>query len=150
MEVDDHQKKLKQSVRLKDFPPHHSLNAYKLGFYFEAVTVLHGYTESRMRELFHLHATKISRKPLGLTWDVNERLSYIALAHVLFVLQFIDKTEYNVLTGFNAMRNELIHKHFHEPYDDFYYGVSKKKLASCYKQTLKITDKIERKSEGLL
>ncbi len=142
MKKDEHSYKMHQSIRLKEFPTEHSLSAYKRGYYFEAITVLHGFIESQLKSLFHVYSSKATKSPLSVAWDINEKLSFVAATHVSFVLQLITKNEYDILIGFNVLRNELIHKFYLDPYDDFYYGISKKKFSSCYKQALKLASKI--------
>jgi hypothetical protein len=135
---------------LKVFPIDHSIDAFKKEYYFEAVAVLHGFIETQMKSYFHLHAVNVSKQPLARSWDVNDKLSYISLAHVIFVLNLIDKSEYDVLVSFNTLRNELMHRYYLDPYEGFPKRISKSKLNSVFKSVVNVTYVIMEKADNLV
>ena len=144
-------KKTKETfIKLKEFPPDHSISAFEKGFYFEAITVLHGYIESEMKSYFHLNSVKNSEVELSIAWDVKEKLSFISLTHLLFVLNLINKNEHDILVSFNTLRNELIHRYYLNLYDESYKGISKNKYTSIYKQTLKLVYLISERADELV
>jgi hypothetical protein len=137
-------------IKLKEYPPEHAINAFKQEYFFEAVAVLHGFIELEMKSFFHLKAAKINKMPLSKAWDVNDKLSYIMLAHVLFVMNFISKDEYDTLISFNTIRNEIMHRYYSDKYEEGNKGISKVKLTSCFKSALRVVNKISREAESLV
>ncbi len=143
MKAENHRKKIEEFVGFKESPHKHSLKAYNEGYYFEAFTVIHGFLAGQMKAILHLYSHKINKTPLSVAWDINEKLTYYPLAHVLFTFQIITKHEYDILVAFNSMRNELIHKFYLDLYENTYDGITKKKCNSCYKAALKLSEKFE-------
>ena len=121
--------------------------ALKSGFYFEAVSVLHGYVEKEMRGLLHLSVSVKRQIPLNVGWDANEKLTFLSLAHVLYIIQEVDNDEYGILIGFNSLRNEIVHRFYQDKYDGVGYQISKTKLNSVLKRVLKLVEKISQRSE---
>lgn len=140
-------KKRDKRIRLKDFPPDHAVAAFKKEYYFEAITVLHSWTEKEMRSLFHLCISNKLNIPISEGWDVNEKLSYLPLAHVLFITQQLNKAEYDVLISFNSLRNEVIHRYYLDPYEGSWHEISHVKFTSLFNQTLKIVKDIGYRAE---
>jgi hypothetical protein len=136
-----------KNIRLKAYPPDHAKNAFEQEFYFEAITVLHGFIEQQMRSLFHLCISSKLDIPIADGWDVNEKLSYLPLSHVLFITQQIDKNEYDILISFNSLRNEVIHRYYHDPYEGWGYEISKIKFASQFNQALKVVSEMGFKAD---
>ena len=105
---------------MKDSPSEHSYKAYEEGYYFEAVAVLHGHVEREMKSLFHTYFLKMHKEPIPANWyaetyDANDRLSFIMIAHVLFVISLITKNEFDILVSFNSLRNTLMHRFYSAP-----------------------------------
>jgi uncharacterized protein YutE (UPF0331/DUF86 family) len=93
-----------------------------------------------MREiLLSFTATKL-KTPLVKVWDINERLDLKNLSNILYILQLITEKEFQTLNALNSMRNEIIHKYFYTPYDDFYKGVSKAKFLSIFKPSFNLSN----------
>jgi hypothetical protein len=143
-------KKRELNLNLKEYPTDHALKALKEEYYFEAVAVLHGFIEREMKSFFHLKAATISNTPLKNAWDVNEKLSYIMLAHSLFILNFIGKNEYDTLVSFNTIRNEIMHRYYLDKYEEGHIGISKVKLNSCFKSALKVVKEIGKRADELV
>jgi hypothetical protein len=135
---------------LKSFPIDHSIEAFEKEYYFEAVAVLHGFIESQMKSYFHLHAANVSKESLSKGWDINDKLPYISLAHVIFVLNLIDKAEYDNLISFNTLRNELMHRYYLDPYEGWPKRISKSKLNSVFKSVVKVTYLIMERADDLV
>ena len=142
--------RLDQKISLTAFPPDHAFKAYKVGCYFEATAVLHGYLESQMKSLFHLYAIKNSQTQLSETWDVSEKMSYIMLSHTLFILNIINKKEYHVLVNFNTLRNTLMHRFYLDPYEGTNKGVSIKKFESCFVPAYNLLYQLMEKADELV
>jgi hypothetical protein len=143
------------NITLKGSPSDHSYKAYKDGYYFEAIVVLHGHIEGQMKSLFHLHSLKMCKEPIpeswwAETWDANDRLSFIMIAHVLFVNSLITKNEYDILVSFNTLRNTLMHRFYTDPYTEKNKGVSKRKFHSCIKSADKVLCTIMERADNLM
>lgn len=100
-----------------------------------------------MRSLFHLCISSKLDIPLVDGWDVNEKLAYLPLSHVLFITQQIDKNEYDIITSFNSLRNEVIHRYYHDPYEGYGYDISKIKFSAQFSQALKVAAEIGFKAD---
>ncbi|MET3032480.1 hypothetical protein [Flavobacterium johnsoniae] len=137
-------------ISLKGYPSDHAFKAYEEGYYFEAVAVLHGFIEGQMKSLFHLHAITICKTSISDTWDVNDKISYIMLAHVLFVSNLINRNQYDILISFNSVRNELMHRFYLDKYDKDSKGLSKAKLSSCFKPAYNLLYEIMEKADNLM
>lgn len=131
--------KNKYIKRLKDFPPEHAYMAFKEGFYYEAIGVLHGYIECQLRELLLSFSVKNQKSNYREIWDINERIDFRNLSNVLLVINQISKKEFDILCSLNSLRNEIVHKYFYEPYDKIYQGVSKKKYLSIFKPSYELS-----------
>lgn len=137
-------------VTLKDYPPVHAIKAYEEGYYFEAVAVLHGFLEGQMKSLFHMHAITVCKTSISETWDVNDKLSYIMLAHVLFVSNLLNRNQYDILISFNSVRNELMHRFYLDTYESGNKVLSKAKLSSCFKPAYNLLYEIMEKADNLM
>ncbi|SDE84253.1 hypothetical protein SAMN05421636_10811 [Pricia antarctica] len=141
-------------ITFKGIPSDHSYQAYKDGYYFEAIVVLHGHIEGEMKSLFHMYSLNKCKESIPKNWfaetyDANDRLSFIMIAHVLFVVSLITKNEYDVLVGFNTLRNTMMHRFYSAPYEGMNKGVSKKKFHSCIKSADRVLCKISERAENL-
>ncbi len=69
----------------------HAREAYKAGFYIEAMQVLHGWIEVRLRELLlSLRAEAVGiDKHWGRIWDMTNEIPLLAAARALFVAGII-------------------------------------------------------------
>ena len=139
-----------QIITLKDFPPDHAYDAFQSGYYFEAVAVLHGFLEGQMKSLFHLHCISTCKSQIAETWDVNDKLTYIMLAHVLFVSNLINRNQYDILSSFNSIRNELMHRFYLDKYEGNNSGISKAKLTSIFKPAYNLLYEIMQKADNLV
>jgi hypothetical protein len=134
--------KPQKSIRLKGYPPEHAKIAFEQEYYFEAITVLHGFIEHEMRSLFHLCISVKLKIPIKEGWDINAKLSYLPLVHVLFITKQINKNESDILSSFNSLRNEIIHRYYHDPYEGETYKISITKFASLFNQALGVVKEI--------
>ena len=137
-----------QHITLKSFPEEHSTEAFKKEFYFEAIAVLHGYLESQMRVYFHMYAANITKEPMSKTWDASEKLTYVSLMNVLFILNLIEKSDYDVIVGFNTLRNELMHRYYSDPYEGTPKKISKSRINSVFKSAMKTSELLFQKIDG--
>jgi ADP-heptose:LPS heptosyltransferase len=136
-----------KSIRLKGYPPEHAKIAFKQEYYFEAITVLHGFIEQEMRSLLHLCISVKLNIPIKDGWDINAKLSYLPLTHVLLITKQINKNQYDILVSFNSLRNEVIHRYYYDPYDGEGYEISKIKFASLFNQALSVVKEIGFRAE---
>lgn len=115
-------------IRFNKWPADHAKEAYAAGYYVEALQVLHGWLEIKLRELLHLQrvgteADKRYKAEWARVWNMTEELSLIHVAKALFITGVIDASLHDRLSAFNRVRNNLIHKLFHDPYEKEYLGI---------------------------
>jgi len=134
-------------IRIKHWPTDHAEKAYKNGNYIEALQVLHGWIESNLQGLFHLYGVIDCNQDSKKIWDIVNQINFINVAKVLYILNVLSENEYQQSIKFNSLRNQLIHKIFHDPYEKIYTGISKKEYDNVFKQGLKLADIIRLKAE---
>lgn len=110
-------------IRIKDWPPDYAQKAYKRKHYIEAIQVLHGFIETKLQELLILTGTIDYKKETSEIWDIANQISLINCVKVLFILGQISQKEYQSILKFNSMRNQIVHRLFHETYDQGVKGV---------------------------
>ena len=127
-------------IRPKKLPMDHAQDAYKAGYYIEAIQVLHGWIEVKLRELLiSLRAEAVGHdKHFGRIWDMTTEISLLSAAKALFIAGVITQTQYSRIQSFNRVRNNLLHKLFYNPYEKNYPGVPKKE----YDAALKVGDEL--------
>lgn len=117
-------------IRFNKWPAEHAREAYEAGYYVEALQVLHGWLEIKLRELLHLQRVGTdaeSRRDAewARVWNMTEELSLIQIAKALFITGVLDASAHDRISSFNRVRNNLIHKLFHDPYEREYLGIPK-------------------------
>ena len=129
-----------QYIRFKKWPMDHAREANKAGFHIEAMQVLHGWMEVRLRELLlSLRAESVGiDKHWGRIWDMTNEIPLLASARALFVAGVISARQFDRIQKFNRVRNNLIHKFFHDPYEKPYPGILRRE----YSAALRIGDKL--------
>jgi len=88
----------------------HVNEAFKRGWYTEAIIILHANMEFFMNLIFTIYTNvklKKSTTELKLT-----SFRYITIAEILFHLDLIDKRLFSDLKKFNIMRNKVAHEMF--------------------------------------
>jgi uncharacterized protein YutE (UPF0331/DUF86 family) len=134
-------------IKIQKWPSEHAQEAYDNKNYIEAMQVLHGWIENKLQELLILTGSIDFGTDSSKTWDIANQVSYINTAKVLFILSQINENEYQKLTKFNSLRNQLIHKIFHEPYVKQYNGIPKNEYDDVFKQGKALTELLQRKTE---
>jgi len=134
-------------IRIKEWPTDYARNAYKRKHYIEAIQVLHGFIETKLQELLILTGTIDYKKETLEIWDIANQISLIHCVKVLFILGQISQKEYQSILKFNSMRNQIVHRLFHETYDQGVKGVSKKDFDEVFNQGLSLSDLLQRKTE---
>lgn len=129
-----------QYIRPKKWPMAHAKEAYEAGYYIEAIQVLHGWVEVKLRELLiSLRAESVGHdKHFGRIWDMTTEISLLSAAKALFIAGVISEPQYSRIQAFNRVRNNLIHKFFYDPYEKIYPGVPKRE----YSAALRAGDKL--------
>ncbi|PCI31174.1 MAG: hypothetical protein COB60_12555 [Flavobacteriaceae bacterium] len=135
--------------KFKDLPPDHAYDAFKNGYYYEATGVLHGFMEMQLRHILLAFSTLNLQNDSKDIWDTNEKLNYSNLNNVLYILQLITKDQFVILTSLNSLRNDIIHKYFHDPYEKYYFGVSHKKFHSIFKSSYNLSYDFMSKIHGM-
>lgn len=118
----------------------HAKEAYKAGYYIEAIQVLHGWIEVKLRELLvSLRVeSKGHDKHFGRIWDMTNEISLLSAAKALLIAGVITEAKYSRIQAFNRVRNNLIHKYFYDPYENAYHGIPRRE----YSAALRIGDKL--------
>ncbi len=100
-----------QYIRPKKWPMDHAKEAYKAGYYIEAIQVLHGWIEVKLRELLiSLRAETVGHdKHFARIWDMTTEISLLSAAKALFIAGVISEPQYSRIQAFNRVRNNLIH-----------------------------------------
>ncbi len=119
-------------IRITESPLEHADKAYKAGFYVEAIQVLHGAIEFKLREMLMLIGSVYFDAKLKETWDLADQSSLINAANTLHILGQLTRDDLNELVEVNRCRNELIHKIFHEPYEKSWFGYPVQKYQRIY------------------
>jgi hypothetical protein len=139
-------KKEKEYIKWKGYPIDHALRAYQEGFFLEAIQVLHGFLEARMRDLLMVSRHGNIKRGFQEIWDIIQEMGLNVLARALLVNGKLTKAEYNEFQRFNSMRNRVVHKFFWEPYEKHYKGVPMKEFELVFRTGIKLVDKIDFKA----
>ncbi|MEZ4910286.1 MAG: hypothetical protein R2774_05440 [Saprospiraceae bacterium] len=134
-------------IRIKEWPTEHAQKAYDSKNYIEAMQVLHGWIENKLQELLILTGSIDFKMDSSKTWDIANQVSYINAARVLFILSQITETEYQKIIKFNSLRNQIIHKVFHEPYKKAYKGIPRAEYDNVFEQGKELADLLQYKTE---
>jgi hypothetical protein len=136
-------------IKWKEYPIDHASHAYREGFFLEAVQVLHGFLEAKMRDLL-LVSRHGNIKGYQEVWDIIQEMGFNVLARALFASGRLTKKEYDDLQRFNSLRNRVVHKFFREPYDKDYKGVPKKEYDLVFQVGMRLVDKIDYKAGSMI
>jgi len=140
----------KKFIKWKLHPVEHARDAYKNGYFLEAVQILHGWIEAKLRELLMMSRHGNIRGGYSEIWDIAEETGYNYLARALLIIGKISKKEYKELQEFNSLRNKIVHKFFHDPYDKEYKGVPLKDYDRVFDSGIKLGKKMGNRSEAVL
>lgn len=134
-------------IRIKKWVTEHAKEAYKGKNYIEAIQVLHGWIENKLQELLILSGSIDGNSEISKVWDIANQINLINSARALYVLSQISESEYQRITKFNSLRNQVIHKIYHEPYEKNYEGVPKKQYDEVFNIGIELADQLQRKIE---
>jgi hypothetical protein len=133
-------------IKWKQLPAEHARDAYKNGYFLEAIHILHGWIEAKLRELLIMSRHGNIRGGYSEVWDIAEETGYNYLTRALLIIGKISKKEYKELQEFNSLRNKIVHKLFHDPYDKEYKGVPLKDYDRVFNRGIKLSKKMENRS----
>lgn len=134
-------------IRIREWPTDYAEKAYKKKHYIEAIQVLHGFIENKLQELLMLMGALDYKLEFSEIWNIANQISLINSVKVLYVTGQINKSQYQSILKFNSMRNQIIHRMFHETYEEGIKGVSKKEFDVAFKSGLKLCDILQTKTE---
>lgn len=139
-------------IKIKKWPADHAKDAHEAGYHIEALQTLHGWLEIKLRELFLLQrvgAVARSGKSTdwARAWNMTEELTLNNVAKALLIIGAIPQTTYDRINAFNRVRNNLIHRLFHDPYEKEYYGVRKDEYDQAFKEGMELGSLIENMSD---
>jgi hypothetical protein len=143
-------KKDEKFITWKLDPVEHARRAYKAGYFLEAIQILHGWIEAKLRELLTMARHGNIRGGYSEVWDIIEETGYNYLARALLIIGKISKKEYKELQEFNSLRNKMVHKFFYDPYDKEYKGVPLKDYDRVFDRGIKLSKKMENRSVTIL
>jgi hypothetical protein len=135
-------------IKIKGWVTEHALKAYESENYIEALQVLHGWIENKLQELLILTGSVDHNSDMSKIWDIANQITLINSAHVLFILSQLSENEYQMIIKFNGIRNQIIHKIYHEPYEKIYEGVPKNKYDEAFGMGIKLSELLQRKTEA--
>ena len=136
------------NIRINEWPTIHAQNAYDNKNYVEALQVLHGWIENKLQELLILTGSIDHKSNMSKVWDIANQINLINSARVLYILSQLDEHEYQMIIKFNKMRNEVIHKLFHDPYDKIYEGIPKNQYDEVFLIGMNLSDLLQYKTEN--
>lgn len=134
-------------IRIREWPGDHAKRAYDNQNYVEAIQVLHGFIENKLQELLILTGSVDFDQDSAETWDIANQVSYINCSKVLFILGQFSRNEYQNVLQFNSMRNQVVHKLFHEPFNEGEKGIPRTDYDRVFKLGLEMSDLLQRKSQ---
>jgi hypothetical protein len=137
-------------IRIRTWVTEHAQTAYDGKHYIEAIQVLHGWIENKLQEILILTGSIDYNVDLEKTWDIANQIGLIASAKMLFIISKLSEDEYQKLTKFNQLRNQVIHKIFLEPYEKIYEGVPKKQYDEVFKIGTNLAEQLQRKTEEMI
>jgi hypothetical protein len=137
-------------IKWKEYPTDHATRAYQNGFFLEAIQVLHGFLEAKMRDLLMVSRHGNIRRGFHEIWDITQEMGFNALAKTLLVSGKLTEKEYKDLQRFNSTRNRVVHKFFWEPYKKNYKGVPKKEYDHIFNTGMKLVERMDSKAGYLL
>ena len=141
---------MSEFIRIKKWPADHAQDAYAAGYYIEALQTLHGWMEVKLRELLQLQrvGTPSANKESewGRAWNTTNELSLSEIAKALFIIGAIPEDTLNKILAFNRVRNNLIHKLFHDPYEKEYLGIPRDEYDKAFRDGVDLGYLIENMS----
>jgi len=136
------------NIIIKEWPTIHAQNAYDNKNYIEALQVLHGWIENKLQELIILTGSIDHKSNMSKVWDIANQINLINSARVLYILSQLDEHEYQMIIKFNKMRNDVIHKLYHDPYDKTYEGIPKNQYDEVFLIGMNLSDILQYKTEN--
>jgi hypothetical protein len=140
-----------EHIRINKWPADHAKDAYDSGYYIEALQTLHGWLEIKMRELLQLQRVEIEAVPRreeerARIWNMTEELSLIQITKTLYITGIISEAIHDRINTFNRVRNNLIHKLFHDPYEKVYKSIPKLEYDLAFNEGVELGYLIENMS----
>lgn len=139
-----------EKITITDWPTDYAEKAYQAGYYLEAIQILHGFLENKLRELLMLVGSVHFQAKLETTWDVSNEISLNNTLKALFILNQISKEEYSKIKKINSLRNKVIHQYFLESYEEGVKGIQKNVYDEVYAESLKLVDIIDFKTTKII
>jgi hypothetical protein len=137
-------------IRWKECPIAHAKRAYEEGFYLEAIQVLHGFLEAKIRDFLMVSRHGNLKRGYGEIWGITQEMGFHQLAKTLFVTGNLSEPEHTQLQRFNSTRNRVVHKFFYEPYEKDYKGVPKREFDEIFEAGLSLVDVMDGKAATVL
>ena len=141
-------------IRIKKWPADHAQDAYDAGYYIEALQTLHGWMEVKLRELLQLQGAgkhiNESENGSARVHNMTNELSLNQISKTLFITGALPEDTLNKVLSFNRVRNNLIHKLYHDPYEKEYLGIPRNEYDKAFKDGISLGYDIENMSVEML
>ena len=123
-------------IKKKNPPDLDAQNAYKDGYFVEALQIIHSFVENQCRSFLMLVGSVKFGAELSETWDLTDTISFHNCIKVLFILNQITKDEYIFHNKLNSLRNNVIHNIYKEPYEKLFLGVPRNEYDSIFNESI--------------
>jgi hypothetical protein len=133
----------KDRIWLGAYPPDHAEAARRAGYYIEAIQVLHSWIEVKLQEWLLLSRHQNIRGSIETVWESAFGIPLLQVAKALFVTGKMNKTTFDAVCRFNAMRNKVIHKLFHENYDGRGPSISVSEYSTAFEYGIQLSNRLE-------
>ena len=127
-----------------------AMNAYKNGYYIEAIQILHIWLENQAQSCICLIGAVHFNAILKETWDIADSFKFYPCLKILFVMNHITKQEFDSFKELNALRNKIMHDLYKEPYSKLNKGVSKDLYDKVFNKTIEQAYFFTRKAEEII
>lgn len=124
-------------IKPRDNPDELARQAYRDGYYIEAIQLLHGWIENQSRSFLMLIGCIHFNADQKDTWDLTDTITLNDTLKVLRILNQISNDEFLHFRKLNSVRNKIIHQSFKEPYESTYQGYPKKDFDELFEKTVR-------------
>jgi len=133
----------KGRIWLTAYPPDHAAAARRSGYYVEAIQILHGWIEVKLQEWLLLSRHHNIRGSFDAVWESAFGMPLLQVAKALFVTGKMNKTTFDAVCRFNAMRNRVIHKLFQQKYDTPGPSISVSEYSAAFEYGIRLSNRLE-------
>jgi hypothetical protein len=130
-------------IWLAAYPPDHAEAARRAEYYVEAIQVLHSWIEVKLQEWLLLSRHHNIRGSYEVVWESAFGIPLLQVAKALFVIGKMNKTTFDAVCRFNAMRNRIIHKLFHQKDDALGPSITVSEYSKAFQYGIGLSNRLE-------